>query len=271
MKTPRVLLAIGLTLLPLLSANAQWPGNPQQPQITVSGSAEIKVVPDEVDLNVGIETRDESLETAKADNDTKVAAALDFLKSRGVKDKDVQTDFITIEPIYDDNSGPINPSTGIPWNNRIGKTTKPEFYLVRKTIGIKLTNVADFDPVLTGLITNGVNVVRGIQFLTTELRKYKDQARAEAIKAAREKADAMADALGVKVGQPYDISVNDWGGWTEWSQGSWGYGGGGGGGGFGGFQNVSRNAGGSPNEDGATLAVGEISVSASVNVTFLIQ
>jgi uncharacterized protein YggE len=271
MKTSKVLFAIGLMLLPLVSANAQWQYN-QQPQINVSGSAEIKVVPDEVDLKVGVETRDENVLTAKDDNDQRVAAALDFLKSRGVKDKDVQTDFVTIEPVYDDNSGSINPRTGLPWNAKTGTTTKPIFYLVRKAIGIKLTDVADFDMVLAGLITNGVNTVQGVEFRTTELRKYKDQARAEAIKAAKEKADAMASALGVKVGKPLDISVNDWGGWTEWSQGNWGYSGGfGGGGGGGGFQNVSQNAGGNPGENGPTFAVGEISVSANVSVTFLIQ
>jgi uncharacterized protein len=259
MKMHHVLLAIGLMIIPIASAKAD-------PQISVSGSAEIKVVPDEVDLKVAVQSRDEKLETAKADNDERVARALDFLKNHGVKDKDIQTDFITVQPVYDDNFNPgINPQTGLPYV--IGNTITPKFYLVQKAIGIKLSNVADFDMILTGLITNGVNVVSGVEFRTSELRKYKDQARAAAIKAAKEKADAMASALGVKVGKPNNITVNDSGGWSQWYQNGWG------GGGFGGnaFQNVSQNAGDGSDENGPTFAVGQISVSASVNVTFLIQ
>lgn len=247
MKTCRILLTIALLTAPVVASYAQ-------PQITVSGSAEIKVVPDEVDLNVGVESRDENLETAKENNDKRVAAALDFLKSHGVKDNDFQTDFVTIEPVYD-----------YPYGTS-GKTTKPTSYLVQKAIGVKLTNVADFDMILAGLITNGVNDVHGIQFRTSELRKYKDQARLAAIKAAKEKAEAMASAMDVKVGKPNAISVNDSGGWSQWPQNGWGYNGG-----ANNIQNVVQNAGGSPDENGTTFAVGEISVSANVSVSFLIQ
>jgi len=256
----RMLLAIGLLTFPLVSAKAD-------PQINVSGSAEVKVAPDEVDLNVGVETRDENLETAKQNNDARVSAALDFLKHQGVKDKDVQTDYVTIEPIYDANavtaSRPGWPSLGF---GQKGSSTKPVFYLVHKNIGIKLTDVGNFDTVLTGLITNGVNVVQGIDFRTTELRKYKDEARAMAIKAAKEKAEAMASELGVKVGKPCSISVNDGGGWFGWAPSGWGYGGSG----ANAIQNVTQNAGGS-DENGPTFAVGEISVSANVSVSFLIE
>jgi uncharacterized protein YggE len=259
MNKSHVLLTIGLMVLPVVTAHAD-------PQISVSGSAEIKVAPDEVDLRVAIETRDENLQTAKDNNDKSVADTLKFLKDHDVKEKDIQTDFITVEPVYNDSSPSFDPRTGLPYAR--GNSTKPNFYLVSKTIGIKLTNVADFDMILTGLITNGVNVVQGIEFRTSELRKYKDQARAAATKAARGKAEAAASALGVKVGKPDNITINDWGGWSGWPQGGWGYNGS-----FGAnaIQNVSQNAGGGPDENGATFAVGQISVSANVNVSFLIQ
>jgi uncharacterized protein YggE len=267
-KSP-ILLALALLAVPALSTHAQWPATP--PEINVSGSAEVKVAPDEVDLTVSVETRSETLDDAKSQNDKRVAQALAFLKQSGVKDKDIQTDYISIEPVYDPN-GYLDPSTGRPLSSaeRYKSATKPIYYQVRKGIGIKLTDVASFDTVLTGLINNGVNYVQGIDFRTTELRKYKDKARSMAIQAAKEKASAMADELGVKVGKPSSISVNDFGGWNSWSQGSRGYGyGGGGGGGF--AQNVSQNAGGGAGDAGTTFAVGQISISATVNVTFLIQ
>ena len=254
----QIWLIVGIITLPLLSANAQWGQN--IPLINVSGSAEIKVAPDEVDLSVSVETRDASLDIAKRQNDESVAKALDFLKHHGVKEKDIQTDYISVEPEYDGN------------DRSYQAQIKPLYYQVSKGIGIKLTDVSSFDSVLTGLIANGVNNVQGVDFRTTDLRKYKDQARASAIRAAREKADAMAAEMGVKVGKPISINVQDTGGWTSWPGNNWGYGRraqGGFGGGF--TQNSTQNAGGGSGENGPTFAVGQISVSATVSVTFLIQ
>ena len=241
----------------------------EKPQINVSGSAEVKVIPDEIYLSVGVETRDQELQDAKKQNDDHVSDALAFLKKSGVKDKDVKTDYIIIQPVYlpNDNSY-IDSSTGLPVSRSKGALTKPLYYLVRKTIGIKLTDIGSFDNILSGLIASGVNDVQGVEFRTSELRKYRDQARTMAVQAAKEKAQAMATELGVKLGKVNTVNENDWGGWNSWSRNGWG-GGGGGSGGM--FQNVSQNAGGRSDADAETMSVGQISVSASVGVSFLIE
>jgi hypothetical protein len=247
MKNPLKLLAITAVLtVPLTRAFSQMPTQPSL--ISVSGSAEVKVAPDEIYLKVGVDTRSENLDEATRANDERVSKSLAFLKTSGVKEKDVQTDFISIEPSYDNSSS----------------RTKAVVYIVRKSIVVKLSKIDIFEGVLTGLLTNGVNTVSGIEFRTSELRKYRDEARAMAIRAAKEKADAMALELGVKRGKVYSVNASDSGGWWSPGTGYWG-------GGFGGaFQNAAQNAGGASEEDG-TLAVGQISVSASVNVSFLIE
>ena len=155
----KILLGIGWMTLPLLSASAQR----EQPQINVSGTAEVKVAPDEVDLFVGVETRDENLEEAKRQNDERVSKALEFLRHNGIKDKDIQTDYITIEPVYDPTAD-IDPRTGLrlPSYTKHKALVEPAYYLVRKSIGLKLTTLSGFDTVLSGLITNGVNHVQRI-------------------------------------------------------------------------------------------------------------
>jgi uncharacterized protein YggE len=219
------------------------------PTINVSGSAEIKVVPDEIHLRVGVETRHEVLAEAKKQNDERIARALAFLKTNGVMSKNVQTDFISIEPSYD---------------NLVSRT-KPTTYIVRKSIEVKSTDIAGFERMLTGLLNSGITDVHNIEFRTSQLRKHRDAARAMAIRAAREKADALAHELGVKLGKVYNISANDWGGWWSPATSFWGR--------YGSqmFQNVSQNAGGSPETDDSTLSAGQIGVSASVTVSFLIQ
>jgi uncharacterized protein len=240
---------IAAILVSVSSAFGQMPAMP--PTISVSGSAEVKVAPDEVYLRVGVETRDATLARAKERNDEAVTKTLAFLRAQ-VEKKNVQTDFISFEPIYDGSS-----------SDRI----KPIAYVARNSIEVKLTDLKKLDGVITGVMTNGVNTIHGIEFRTSELRKHRDAARAMAIRAAIEKADAAAKELNVKRGKVQNLSVND--GW--WG----GYGGGYWGGRYAGFsnamaQNVSQGGGGGQDESG-TLSAGQITVSASVSGSFLVE
>jgi len=225
-----------------------------QPQINVAGSAEVKVAPDEIHLNVAVETRSETLEPARLENDRKIGAALAFLKQSGIRSQDIQIDYISIQPDYDYN------------NSSSESHVKPVAYIVRKSVEIRLTDVASFQNILTGLLTNGVNYVNGIDFRTTQLRKYRDQARAMAIRAAKEKAEALVSGLGAKLGRVNSINACDGGGYcgNYWGANR----------GFNGYNNAVQN-GVALNDvaDDSTnaFAVGQISVSATVNVSFLIE
>jgi hypothetical protein len=233
MKTinPRILTAMGLAALGSLCARAQVQPPPRL--INVSGSAEIKVAPDEVDLSVGVVTRNESLDIARKENDERVSRTLAFLAQNGVKAKDIKTDYISIEPVY------LRGSRGdaLPAMN-------PAYYNVRKGIGIR--------------VDSGVDEVTGVDFRTTELRKSKDQARAMAIRAAKDKAEAMAAELGVKVGKPWSINVNDWSGFGYRV-------------GANASQNLAQAAAGVAGDEGPSFSAGEISVTANVSVSFLIE
>jgi uncharacterized protein YggE len=247
----QTILALGLAVMPFASAFAQYE---PKPQISVTGSAEIKVAPDEINISVGVETRDADLNVATRQNDERMARALAFLKSVDVPDKYVKTDYISVEPDY----GPGN------------ERTEPRFYIARKSIEIKLTNVTNLETVLTGLLNNGVNNIHNVDFRTTQLRKYRDEARAMATRAAKEKAEAMAKELGVKCGKPININANEYGGWWSGQRMDWRSRGGG----FYGannMQNISQNNGGPADSAGETLSIGQISISASVSVSFLID
>jgi uncharacterized protein YggE len=222
----------------------------QRPQINISGSADVKVAPDLVNIRVGVETRNENLDEARRKHDERMRSALQFLKSAGIPSKDIQTDFINVTTDYNNDS----------WR------TKPLVYIVRKSIEINLTNITKLEAVMSGLLTNGVDHVHNVEFRTSQLRKYRDQARAKAIQAAREKADALCAELGVKRGKPLNISANEWGG--QWGgYGSWGqsynY--------VGNAQVAVQAPGGDADSVGDTLSLGQISVSATVNVSFALE
>ncbi len=245
----RSLLTVAMVACALPQAWSQIPAQP--PTISVTGSAEVKVVPDQIFLRVGVETRSEALDDARKENDDRIAKAMAFLKAREIPAKDIQMDYVNVDPNYESSSG---------WR------AKPVGYTVRKSIEIKLTNVAAFEPLLTGLLTNGVNNVHGIEFRTSQLRKHRDTARALAVRAAREKADALATELGVKRGKVQSINEYESGGWFGSSTGYWGarYG-------FNALQNQVQNVTPQTGDDESNFSVGQISVTATVNVNFLIE
>jgi uncharacterized protein YggE len=244
-----LLLALALAALSLSPVHAQ--NTPPPPQISLSGSAEVRVVPDEVVLNVAVETRAETLEPARLENDQKIAACLAFLKESKIREQCYKTDHISIEPKY---------------NHRDSVSSsyvKPVAYVVRKNLEVRLSDVADFQKIITGLLTNGVNYVNGVDFRSTELRKYRDKARAMAMRAAREKAEALTTEAGAKLGKVYSINAHDNGGvfLNNWN-GRNSY-----------AQNINGivSSGGSDDNGADSFAVGLISISASVNVSFLIE
>ena len=244
------LLALALASLALVG----WTARPSastttERYITVSGDAEVRVVPDEVILTLGIETEDPDLHVAKAENDRRVARLLALAKDHGIEAVHVQTDHISIEPRYED---------AYEKRGFVG-------YFVRKTVVITLREIDGFEALLTDVLESGATHVHGIQFQTTALREHKDRARTLAIEAAGEKASAMAGALDQQIGQPTSIHENQTGWWSPYA-GWWGAR-------WGGSmaQNVIQNAPGDGQLVDGALAPGQIAVYARVTVTFALD
>src|SRR5438105_15796579 len=81
-------------------------------------------------------------------------------------------------------------------------------YYMTKNITITLRDISKFEKLITEALKLGTNYINGIHFQTTELRKFRDQARLDAIRAAKEKAIALAAELGQKIGKPITITEN---------------------------------------------------------------
>ena len=244
-----LLITVTLGAAPAAAQTAPPQDRAEPRLVTVTGEAVVNVVPDEVVLTLGVESSDKQLRRAKSLNDERVKQVLAAAEKLGIPAKDIQTDHISIEPRYRDS---------YEQRDFIG-------YFVRQTIVITLKDVSQFENLLTDVLDAGANYVHGIQFRTTELRKHKDEARALAIKAAREKAVALAQELDQKVGKPYAIREDQegWGsGYNSW----WGSAGG-----LGMTQNVVQNAGNAGMEMDGALAPGQIGVTARVTVSFELE
>jgi len=201
--------------------------------ITVIGDAEVRVAPDEAILTLGVETWDKDLTIAKKQNDERVKRLLALVKKYKIDPKYVQTDQIKIEPRYKE---------GYRREDFIG-------FFVSKNIVFTLKDISKFEEVLSNALQLGANYVRDVQFRTTKLSDYREQARTLALKAAKEKAKAMAKELGQKVGKPYAIVEEEYDNRER-------------------YQNVTRAIGSSPWGADTSIALGQISVTARVKVSF---
>lgn len=183
-----------LLLFTFLLFGATWVQAQQQPVlpplVTVTGTGEVKVEPDEIVLNIGIDVRDKSLDVARKQNDERVIALLNFLKKSGIDSKYIQTTNLSVYPHY---------------VGEYGQTT-PEYYMTQKSVSILIKNVKRFDEILTGIYKTGANRVEGITYLSSDLQKHREQARKLAIQAARQKAQSMTGELGNKLGRVYNIT-----------------------------------------------------------------
>lgn len=162
---------------------------PRQRLITVTGGGEVKVVPDEVIINLNVWILDKELNVGKEKMSAVVKKVLALTKKLSIESKYVQTDYIKIDPTYEDYYKK---------SNFLG-------YTCSENISIVLKDISKFEELLTGALNLGVNRVYGVQFRTTSLRKYRDEARKMAMKAAKEKAQALAAELGQSIGRPYSI------------------------------------------------------------------
>ncbi|WP_018477375.1 SIMPL domain-containing protein [Pontibacter roseus] len=182
-------IALLLLLVSVLQVQAQQQIQP--PLVNVNGIGEVKLQPDEVVINLGVEMREKTLEQARKQTDSKAAAIIAYLRKQGVDAKDIQTSYVNLQPIYT--------------SGEYGKAN-PDFYLAQKSMTIVIRKLNRFDELLSGLYDNGVNRIDGIHFRVKDVEKHKAEARKRALADAKQKANAMTSELGAKVGKVYAIN-----------------------------------------------------------------
>jgi uncharacterized protein YggE len=124
-----------------------------RPKIMVNGEAVVKVQPDQIIITFGIETWDKEIMLAKQKNNDIMQKALNVIKDAGIPDKDIQTDYLSVEPRYYDSY------------------EKKDFigYFIRNTFVVTLSNPEKVEE-LVKRSSIRVNYIHGIDFQTTEFK-----------------------------------------------------------------------------------------------------
>ncbi len=164
-------------------------------QITVTGEGKVSVRPDTMVFTAGVITQAKKVGSAQTQNSTRANAIIDFLKARGVAEKDIRTIAYNISPQYQYFN--IPPCMGFPCPPQ----RPPEItsYEIRNTIEIKVRDLARADALIDGVTDAGANEVASLMFRVDDEDAAKAQAHAQAIADAQVKARQIAQSLGVRL------------------------------------------------------------------------
>jgi hypothetical protein len=221
--------------------------------IQVSGTAVVNVIPDRVLIQMGVQSNGATPQRVEAANSATITKMIRALKALGIEEKDIVTDWYVIDPLYDDSN-----------------SLTIEGYRIYNIVAITLRDIGKVNKVIVAALNAGANQVVNVEFYLSDLRKYRDQARDLAMKAAQEKASDLASAAGAQTGCVMSINENTWsyynGGWYSWygqSQNLW-------------TQNTVQNAApasgeGSALTEAGPVTLGQISVRAEVSASFSLK
>lgn len=158
----------------------------EKPYIEVKGEGVILAVPDQIKINLSVESEGLVPSEAKTSNDVAMRKIFNFLKLKNIPENAVKTEYISLD------------------KNRYDKENQK--YIARQTFSVILDNIKQYDEILVGMLSQGITNIEGVTFLHKEMAKYREMAQMNAIKNAREKAQKYAEAAGVKVGKVLLIS-----------------------------------------------------------------
>ncbi|KZL21545.1 26 kDa periplasmic immunogenic protein precursor [Pseudovibrio axinellae] len=185
---------VAVALVVSSGVNAKADGKPAK--ITMSGSGSVNVAPDTATLVSRVVTQGDDAKTALQKNSKTMRTILADVEKAGIDKKNIQTTGFNISPVYDNH----RPKSGEP------KVPEIVGYRVQNGIHINLKDIAKLGTTLDMLVQNGSNNLGQIQFGVSNPEKYIDEARKDAVKDARAKAETYAKAAGVSLGKVLHIS-----------------------------------------------------------------
>jgi uncharacterized protein YggE len=151
------------------------------PEIATTGRGEVRVAPDKAILNVGIETRSGSANTAVGDNASRVLKTIASLRSAGVDSAKITTGGYSLGPDYDK-------------NKQIG-------FIARNNLRVEVVRLTDVGKLIDAALSGGATQVSNIQFVRSDSKDARRNALALAVADARRDAEVLAQAAGGTLGK----------------------------------------------------------------------
>ena len=167
--------------------------------IEVTGTSEVEIVPDEIHFIIGIkEYFEEEFDGVSKPEEYRTKVRIEDIESQmrealhsiGITDNDIRTQDV-----------------GDYWRER-GLD-----FLIGKNLDITLHDFTMIDRIISVIDTKGVSSMRIGEMSNKDILKYHEQGKKDALLAARNKAEYMAEALGEEIGKV--LSIEEHGGGTD--------------------------------------------------------
>jgi uncharacterized protein len=173
---------------------AAAPTSQAQPNsISVTGVGSAYGKPDVAVMQIGVESRSADPAEAVSDTTDKMTAIMGALKELGIPEEDIQTSNFSVYAQQD-----YDPSTGAP----LGTFT----YVVNNTVTVTVRDLSKVGASLGNAVKAGANNIYGVSFSVSDTSALEKEARVKAMADAKARAEQLAEAAGVALGEPMTIS-----------------------------------------------------------------
>lgn len=169
--------------------------------LTVSAQGSSTRTPDMANYSAGVTTQGTTASEALATNSTQMNRVVAALKQAGIADRDIQTSNLNLNPIY---SQPKR----LPDGSYEDGPQRIVGYQASNTVSVRQRKLEDMGKVIDALVKAGANQVNGPNFMLSQPEAAENEARADAMKKARARADLYAGAAGLRVVRILSISEN---------------------------------------------------------------
>jgi uncharacterized protein len=162
---------------------------------TSSGTGKATAIPDIATVSIGVTQKATTVEQAQEKINEASKKITDALKALGIEEKYIDTTNYSINPEYD---------------YRLGQRITG--YTATQNMEIKIKDIAKINKAVDIATQQGANVVGGVNFtFSDELqKKLEDKARNQAVKNAKEKAESLAKAAGIRLGRLINVDESNY-------------------------------------------------------------
>ena len=192
-----VVVVLGVMGIQTIKSIAPNPIGDKTAQVSATGNSELSIMPDMAIVRIKVETDAKTAKEAQDKNTEIMAAVQSALKRAGVSSDDIESDQYNLYPWQE-------------WDGIKQRSVDKGFKLYHS---IKVTT-DDFEKVgelITVAVDAGATGIENIQFDLSDAKKVdvKKEALQQASKNAKDKAQAIADGLGVRLGELLSIQESN--------------------------------------------------------------
>jgi len=193
--------AAALATLPLLAQTATAQTAPAAAPAILADGTLLDVTaegtttrtPDVATIRAGVVTQGTTAAATLSDNAQRMTRVIDALKKAGVAPRDLQTATVSLSPQYRYTEGQAPAITG---------------YQATNSVAVRFRDIARAGAILDTLAAVGANQIDGPNLAIDAPDAALDEARADAVKTARARADLYAKAAGLSVVRIVSIAEN---------------------------------------------------------------